>query len=421
MDAAPPSAAADDANMQRAAQLQAEWCALRDEMGAIVSTRDVPQHERKEALAARMEALTREMADVLARAQEKLPPAELVANDEEHVPVLSLRGRHRVERTYDSSDSDGPPSSRIMRPPVLRDPGVSPRVVVESPAARVIKNERTVLTALGTKLRSTLRISESPRGGASVATASAVGIGRPSTEEREALKFEECRLERELRVIRRLSNPDADAQARAAEIATRLKEITDLSLDVAPMPADDIQPAASATASFAKAAKAFVDVARSPRRWGGGGGSSAATAAPYDALQPDGGAAQDAPTEIAAAPKPEKKSGGMRKGWGNLRSVLEKKVLSGGGKSAKGSSTSPPLGGSDKKPGGASSSPASVTIGTQDMAEGSEFAETRNRLEQRGEKLNALGSDAEAMREGASDFLAATRALRKKNTKRGIF
>lgn len=353
-----------DPNMARAAKLQREWATVKEELDEAGE-----DSERRVALGKRMEVITSEMAGVLSRAQEKLPPDDLTAGDDLDTPVLSLNARHRVERTYDSSDSDGPPSSRLKEKPR------SSRVVVDasnSPAARV-RNDRTVLTTLGTKLRSTLRRADSK------------GYSLPTSAQREELKDEEARLEKELRTLKR-AGTNANKQ-RITEIAARLKEITDLSLDNTPDTQDDGPPSNSFAA---KAVRAFADVTRSPRR-----------RATTDETDADG-------------PKNDRKLGGKRKGWGNLR-----KVLTQGSKIGKGSAASAAASEKEVKAAkGNSQSPASVIARGGD---GTEFAEARDRLEQRGEKLSTLANDSVAMREGANDFLSAARALREKKSKKGLF
>ena len=431
-----------DSNMARSAELQAQWNALRDEMDKLVkeiANAPAPTEEqliRKDKISAHMIVIKDEMTNVLAKAQEKLPlEAENCNGDREgEAPVCSKTGKHRIERTYDSSDSDGPP---VSRPPIDQQleefvNSISPCSATsatdrEVPSSRVRK-EGTVLTALGTKLRSTLRPATSFRG----MTVNSV------SEDPENFKLEESRLERELRSLRKEPKLDDAGQKRVAEITVRLKEIADLSLDSGmPTSLPENKPMSSPAPkgpqqTLKSMARAFVATATSPRRRDkpSFGGAPASTAGPSEAtsameMLPKEGENENeerANSKESGEPLTKKKSGNMvTKRWGKFTSGLEKKLTtlsknvnraaSGGAGSGGGSSSQ-------------NNSPASVAAAAAATASGSganEFSEMKQRMTQRGEKLDGLGKEAEGMREGATDMLAAARALRKKTEKKGLF
>lgn len=406
-----------DANMERSSALQAEWNELREEMESLVKSMGrggtSAQRERKMAITVRMTEIPGEMSAVLESAKEKLPPEDAPV-DEDTAPVYSRRKLHRIERTYDSSDSEGPPPSRAaidFSLPADADASPGARVLVESPTSRV-RNEFTVLTALGTKLRSTLRKPESPKSAGSSPTAL-------SDDERERLKLEESRLEREMRKLKR-EEPDSP---RAAEVAARLKEITDLTLDE-PTPQEDAAAPGHGRGTKA-AAKSFL----SPHK-ADSGRSPSARAHHHHKCE---GAHK--PHKSDSARKGEKAETPVSPGgFGGTNALVKKQTKRGlagvkalgkklmanvpKGTGAK-SDAGTPSGSSSALPGGSQSgmkggSPAGV-------ADGNEFTELRDGLAKRGDNLKGVAEESAAMRESASDFAGAARALRKKKEKKGLF
>lgn len=445
-----PNAECVDPNMGRCTQLQAEWASLREEMDKLLHEMNsavAPREEqvvRKEEITNRMSAITAEMNQLLARAQEKLPPKDK-SPDADEPPARSKTGKHRVERTYDSSDSDGPPPSR----PADQYPE---QMSEESAAACIAKikseavpplagsdksttpSNRVVTTSFGAKLRSTLR------------TAQTTLTGNPnniSSTEREHLRQEENRLVQELRALRKQSKLDQAGEKRAAQITTRLKEIADLNLDAGPVPTatntEDKQHSlpkrniSMGPAKFAAKAKAFVSTAVSPRAARSGAPNKSATdqssanpteptAAPPNSNGTNssgggvggGGGGTGVRANEDDSKKAAAKKSVIAKRWGTLKKHAMKlggaKTTSNNTNNSNSSSTSPKA--------STAASPSSVTAAASSAASGSEYTEARDRLAQRGEKLSGLGKDAEGMREGATDMLAAARALRKKNEKK---
>lgn len=445
-DGATAMSGGTDANMMRSVQLQEEWGTLRGEMDALVSemaaapapTED--QVRRKESLAGRMTVITQEMTDILARAQEKLPPTPShpgYCDEETGPPVRSKTGKHRIERTYDSSDSDGnPPPSRVNQEITLLDVDASDgENLNEKPSVRV-GNDRTVLTTLGTKLRSTLQKAQNTLG-----TSAGPGI---SEEEKEALKLEESRLEREVRSLKR--NGEDHNSDRMEEITKRLKEIADLTLDNGAASPDEKGADTTSSGNLKAKARAFATTLSGHGK--DKDKDEGATKSGRDAgAAPDGGD-DSLPTRKKSMMQKAETTGkkaaqGFSKKWGTFRSAVGKKISGATGKNKEGgserggasSSNNPntPPSATNTKSGGSATGSARKTNKTagspstvQNTAGGSsavpdEFNQVKQRLAQRGEKLEGVADETAAMREDATDFLAAARALRKKNEKKGLF
>lgn len=461
-----------DANMVRSVQLQEEWGILRAEMDTLVAemtsapapTED--QVKRKEEIASRMTYITKEMTDILARAQEKLPPtpSHPGAKDvDDGPPVRSKTGKHRIERTYDSSDSDGnPPESRKNQEITLFDVSEEERNenLQEKPSVRV-GNDRTVLTTLGTKLMSTLQKAQNTLGGTQVTI---------TEEEKEALKLEESRLEREVRSMKRNADgpPDHNTEKRMEEITKRLKEIADLTLDNGGVQAED-KATQESSGSLAMKARAFVSTVSGHGREkekpkdkddGAANAQSRATGAKDGAAGGDNGNALPSRKKSImekAETTGKKAASGFSKKWGAFKGAVGKKMgknktdttgaarsAAAGTGTAGGSSSNPntpPNGmakqstakstasGSGKKnkkkstksPNAGSPSTVQSTAGGGAGNVHDDVNQAKQRLAERGEKLENVANETAAMREDASDFLAAARALRKKNEKKGLF
>lgn len=383
-----------DDHLQVSETLQQEWRELRKELDSVLSALAKKHSERKALRKAqiceRMSEITEEMATVLANAKSD-SPKHASKNSE----VYSHRRKHVVERTYDSTDSD---VSHNTIPDVRTSNARPPAITIEDASTR-LKTDRTILTNIGTKIRSTLRKAEP------VQTQK-----RPlDPDERENLKLEESRLEREARRLKRKSDPTEEDERQAIRIAARLQEIADRLLDgttpngydplspsVASSPTTDTDAKATRETRLGKGARSFFEASKSPRLWGTK--TNAANETEEHASESLDGKSNT--PESNGAPK--------RKPWSGLR-ALGKTFLE-----------RAPVRQTHSEQPREQTSPVRVAPPT-DGDDANPYVELANKLHERGDQLKGLDDDAQKMSEGASDMLAAARALRKKKNAKSSF
>lgn len=422
----PQTADAVNAGFARSERLKKEWNTLKREMVAVdPSSHDAA--ERRSAIHTRMDEVMNDMADVLTQTRRLVPTPDIDAATDDLTPPLpsnvqySARRLHVINRTYDSSDdSDGEPP-RLMRltgSDVDIDELRQDMMSNVSPDAIVTVEGKSLRAGLGgiTKgIKDKLRRQDStPEDDDPAAFLSPKG--KPlSVDDREDLALEQSRLERESRRLKRKPERNPLDDSRLEDIANRLSRISSTLADAAevsercctdpPLPSDTNASPHRKGLFATKPPKPE----KSPHNFPFSPVTDDDDDLTFDAED------EDSPQSFRGAKNAVSK---RKKGWMALEAgVASFRALGRSVRNSAAAATRPEL-----KPESPHPSPQSKVKSAQRNSQAANvFAETTDRLHNRGDRLNTTADGAEQMASDADDMFAAARALRQRNQKGGFF
>lgn len=444
-----------NAGFARSEQLKAEWETLRSEILSLPS--DNPANiPRRTAIHARMSQITADMSAVLSETRKLIPTPDIDADtDEGHgahdasSPFIqySKNHLHIIQRTYESSDSEdgleekegvgstGVGEEDVPEAPVwhgdigddehldvdeLRDEmrdgkedkaGV---IVVEGKGAE--KGLRVGLGELKLKLKDRLKMDN--------------GGGVLSEEERESLTLEQSRLEREVRRMKRLgAERTRHEDKRLEEMITRIGKIREKLGDATEGEGLSEDEKARGLRSVAKMSQRLerrktVIFGRGPKgekkedgRKVGEGIEEGTTPSKSEPSATESEKSSSRHSQGQAHPGTNSK---RKKGWLALEAgVASIRVL---GRNLRGGGKTREKEGAWESGGHGAGVGKDIENGRRGAAvQGNAFAETAQKMHERGEKLGSTAEGADQMAKDAGDMLAAVRALRQKNQRGGFF
>jgi hypothetical protein len=446
-------ASAVESGFQRSEALQKEWDALKLEMDrvmALLSRRHNDRHAmRKEAIEARMRAITLEMSEVLSAARAEVPPmaydvpedddddSSLEQEEQSSIKQDQKMARHEVMRTYDSTDSEGEGAFDLERAAmILEAKKKTSKATVENlpPAAKTTavrggdvscSDEDDIVEDSGggkgaVKLLRGLKGALKAAGEKTTAVIPSVPRTRALTDDEcDDLRLELSRLERQARKLKRKTDrteeDEEETKATDARLAVIAAQLASGTVDLTNAGQGNQNGRAGGDATRHKAPLALFggrgknkerhrasprDIARSSPC-----ASSASNMEDHDDFD-------DAPIEDEEpyeAPVSKAKSTFDQ----SVKSMKAFGLKTFGGKgegglespSTRGKSLSP-LAGRGGKDGGASMNP---------------FVQVTDKLAKRGERLGALENRADEMTDNATEMHSAAANLRKRQQKSASF
>jgi hypothetical protein len=424
-------ASAVESGFQRSEALQKEWDALKLEMDrvmALLSRRHNDRHAmRKEAIEARMRAITLEMSEVLSAARAEVPPmaydvpedddddSSLEQEEQSSIKQDQKMARHEVMRTYDSTDSEGEGAFDLERAAmILEAKKKTSKATVENlpPAAKTTavrggdvscSDEDDIVEDSGggkgaVKLLRGLKGALKAAGEKTTAVIPSVPRTRTLTDDEcDDLRLELSRLERQARKLKRKTDrteeDEEETKATDARLAVIAAQLASGTVDLTNAGQGNQNGRAGGDATRHKAPLALFG--------GRGKNKERHRASPRDI-------ARSSPCASSASNMEDDddfdqsvksmKAFGLKtfggKGEGGLESP-----------STRGKSLSP-LAGRGGKDGGASMNP---------------FVQVTDKLAKRGERLGALENRADEMTDNATEMHSAAANLRKRQQKSASF